>query len=43
MCAQLLSHVWLSVTPQTVATRLRLCPWDFLAKNTGMGCHLLLQ
>ena len=20
-----------------------LCPWDFLGKNTRMGCHLLLQ
>lgn len=19
------------------------CPWDFPAKNTGMGCHFLLQ
>ena len=23
-------------------TRL-LCPWDFPGKNTGMGCHVLLQ
>ena len=23
-------------------TRL-LCPWDFLGKNTGVGCHALLQ
>ena len=23
-------------------TRL-LCPWDFSGKNTGVGCHLLLQ
>ena len=23
-------------------TRL-LCPWDSLSKNTGMGCHFLLQ
>ena len=23
-------------------TRL-LCPWDFLGKNTGLGCHFLLQ
>ena len=21
----------------------RLCPWDFPGKNTGMGCHFLLQ
>ena len=20
-----------------------LCPWDFLGKNTGVGCHSLLQ
>ena len=20
-----------------------LCPWDFPDKNTGVGCHLLLQ
>ena len=20
-----------------------LCPWDFLGKNTGMGCHALVQ
>ena len=20
-----------------------LCPWDFLGKNTGVGCHALLQ
>ena len=25
------SHVWL------------LCPWDSLGRNTGMGCHALLQ
>ena len=24
------------------STRL-LCPWDFPGKNTGVGCHLLLQ
>ena len=23
-------------------TRL-LCPWDFLGKSTGVGCHFLLQ
>ena len=25
-------------TPWTVASRL-LCPWDFLGKNTGVGCQ----
>ena len=34
--------VWLFVTPWTVAHRL-LCPWDFPGKNTGVGCHFLLQ
>ena len=29
-------------TPWTVAYRL-LCPWDFPGKNTGVGCHFLLQ
>ena len=36
-----LSHVWLFVTPWTVATRL-LHPWDFPGKSTGVGCHFLL-
>ena len=31
-----LSCVWLFVTPWTVA-------WDFSDKNTGVGCHFLLQ
>ena len=26
----------------TVAHQL-LCPWDFPGKNTGVGCHFLLQ
>ena len=36
------SCVWLFVTLWTVATRL-LCPWDSPGKNTGVGCHTLLQ
>ena len=32
----LLSHVWL------LPARL-LCPWDSWGKNTGVGCHFLLQ
>ena len=28
--------------PMTMATRL-LCPWDSPGKNTGVGCHSLLQ
>ena len=30
------------LTPWIVSPRL-LCPWDFPCKNTGVGCHLLLQ
>ena len=36
------SCVRLCSTPQTAATRLP-CPWDSPGKNTGMGCHFLLQ
>ena len=36
------SHVWLSATPETAAYRLP-CPWDSPGKNTGVGCHFLLQ
>ena len=40
--AQSLSRVRLFVTPWTVAPRL-LCPWGSPGKNTGVGCHFLLQ
>ena len=36
------SLVRLYATSWTVATRL-LCPWDSAGKNTGVGCHALLQ
>ena len=41
----LLSHfsrVWLCVTHRRQPTRLT-CPWDSPGKNTGVGCHFLLQ
>ena len=38
--AQLLSHVLPFATLQP--TRF-LCPWGFSGKNTGVGCHALLQ
>ena len=41
----LLSHfsrVRLCETPQTQPIRLP-CPWDSPGKNTGVGCHFLLQ
>ena len=36
------SHVWLYVTPWTIAHRL-LCPWGSSGKNTGVGYHAVLQ
>ena len=36
-----LSHVQLFATPWTVTRFLN--PWDFPGKNTGVGCHFLLQ
>ena len=42
LVAQSLNRVQPFVTPWTVATRL-LCPWGFPGKNTGVGCHVLLQ
>ena len=36
------SHVWLSATPQTAAHQVHH-PWDPPGKNTGVGCHFLLQ
>ena len=37
-----LSHVRLCATPQT-ATHQASRPWDSPGKNTGVGCHFLLQ
>ena len=42
VCAQSLSHVQLFATQWTAPARL-LCPWDSPDKNTGVGCHTLLQ
>ena len=36
------SHARLFVTPWLQPTRL-LCPWDSPGKNSGVGCHALLQ
>ena len=37
------SHVPLSMTPWTLWPTRVLSPWDFPGKNTGVGCHFLLQ
>ena len=36
------SRVQLCATPETAARRLPR-PWDSPGKNTGVGCHFLLQ
>ena len=36
------SRVWLCATPRRQPTRLPR-PWDSPGKNTGVGCHVLLQ
>ena len=41
--SEVLSCVQLFVTLWTVACTRLLCPWDFLGKNSGVGCHFLLQ
>ena len=38
----MLSHVWLTATPWTVACQVPLS-WNFPGKNNGLGCHFLLQ
>ena len=42
MCAKLLSRVRLCATHRRQPTRLPR-PWDSPGKNTGVGCHFLLQ
>ena len=45
MKSHMLSHfsrVRLCATPQTAAHQVP-CPWDSPGKNTGVGCHFLLQ
>ena len=32
-----------SLRPHGLQSTRRLCPWNFPGKNTGMGCHFLLQ
>ena len=37
-------HAVASVVPISLQPYgLYLCPWDFPSKNTGVGCHILLQ
>ena len=45
MCFCVLSHsvVSDSLRPMDCSPAQLLCPWNFRVKNTGTGCHLLLQ
>ena len=43
MHAESLSHVQLFATPRTVAHQAPLSMGLFPSKNTGVGCHFLLQ
>ena len=36
-------HVWLFLTPRTIAHQAPLGPWDSSDKTTRVGCHALLQ
>ena len=42
-CCLSLSHVLLFCDPGELGPTRLLCPWDFSHKNTGEGCHFLLQ
>ena len=42
LCVCYVALVWLFVILWTVACQATL-PWDFLDKNTRLGCHFLLQ
>ena len=42
-CCQVISVVSDSVRPHRRQPTRLLCPWDSPGKNTGVGCHFLLQ
>ena len=43
LCVLIQSVVSDSLQPFGLQPVRLLCPWDFLGKNTGVGCHFLLQ
>ena len=43
VCVYVLTHVQLFVAPWTIQPTRLLCALDSPGKNTGMGCHYLLQ
>ena len=42
-CTPVCSAMSDSLHPHGLQPARFLCPWDFPGKNTGMGCHCLLQ
>ena len=42
-CCCLITKSCLTLQPLDLQPTRLLCPWDFPGKNTGVGCHLLLQ
>ena len=43
MCVPLCSVMSYSLWPRGLQPTRLLCPWDSSGKNTGVGCHFLLQ
>ena len=43
MCCSCHSVVSNSLQPHGLEPARLLCPWNFLRKNTGVGCHFLFQ
>ena len=41
--AYLCAQSCLTLRPHGLQPARLLCPWDYLGKNTGVGCHFLLQ
>ena len=42
-CAKLLQSCLILCDPMDCSLPWPLCPWDFPGRNTGVGCHSLLQ
>ena len=43
MCECLVAQSCPTLLPHRLKPARLLCPWDFPSKNTGVGCHFLLQ
>ena len=43
LCVHVFSRISLFATLRTVAHQAPLCPRDSPGRNTGVGCHALLQ